>query len=65
MAPPEVCPEHDLRIDQYGCWACGHPGPITDEVFDSWYRWSTGRTIQALDWLVARRKRLRLSRTRV
>ena len=38
--PPEICPDHDLIIDRYGCWACGHAGPITDEVWDSWRRWS-------------------------
>lgn len=37
--PPEVCPEHDVRIDHYGCWVCGHAGPITEEVWSSWSAW--------------------------
>jgi hypothetical protein len=37
--PPEVCEIHDLRIDQYGCWACGHGGPITEDLAPSWMRW--------------------------
>lgn len=41
--PPEICDEHDLPIDQYGCWACGHAGPITDLAWPSWERWSYQR----------------------
>jgi hypothetical protein len=39
MAPPERCEEHDLIIDEYGCWACGHGGPLTDAVWPSWCAW--------------------------
>lgn len=34
------CPEHDTPLDDYGCWACGHGGPLNDEVFDSYRRWA-------------------------
>jgi hypothetical protein len=37
--PPEICPEHDLRIDEFGCWVCGHAGPITEAVWPSWAAW--------------------------
>lgn len=46
--PPEICDIHDLRMDEYGCWACGHSGPITADVWPSWYQWSTGRMGYAL-----------------
>lgn len=35
----EICDIHDLRMDEYGCWVCGHAGPITDEVADTFDRW--------------------------
>lgn len=46
--PQEICEEHDLRIDEYGCWACGHAGPITDDVWLSWWLWSSGARIGVL-----------------
>ncbi len=58
-APPEVCPEHDLRIDQYGCWACGHAGPLTDEVLGTWQAWAAGRMSQALAKWETDRSRVR------
>lgn len=39
-APQEVCEKHDLRIDEYGCWACGHAGPITEDLWPSWCRFA-------------------------
>jgi hypothetical protein len=41
--PQEVCEVHDLRIDQYGCWACGHGGPISEDVAPSWDWWVLSR----------------------
>lgn len=39
-APQEICDIHDLRIDEHGCWACGHGGPITSDVAVTWLRWA-------------------------
>lgn len=47
MSPAEICEIHDNIIDEYGCWACGHNGPITDEVSDSWTRWA----IEYVNWI--------------
>ncbi len=39
MDTPDLCHEHDIILDEYGCWVCGHAGPISDEAWPSWYRW--------------------------
>ena len=49
--PPEVCHEHDVPIDEYGCWACGHAGPLSDAVYPSYYRWSMDYVAEYRAWL--------------
>lgn len=52
--PPEVCHEHDLPLDGYGCWACGHAGPITDLAWPSWARWCSEADLGTLSRAYAR-----------
>lgn len=37
--PPELCDQHDIPLDDSGCWACGHGGPIGEVAWPSWERW--------------------------
>lgn len=45
----DYCDQHDVPLTEYGCWACGHGGPITDPAADSWDRWVLGSTTRAYE----------------
>lgn len=39
MDATDICPEHDTRLSENGCWVCGHSAALDDDEHWQFVMW--------------------------